>query len=86
MPKILCVDDVPDNLKLLGSDLEDEGFEVVTASDGALALEELDRTDFSAVILDWMMPASRESKRSNESVSSTRTSSFRHHGHRAQRD
>lgn len=56
MVKILCVDDVPDNLKLLQADLEDEGYDVATACDGSDALAQLEKTNFSAVILDWMMP------------------------------
>ena len=56
MSRILCVDDVAENLKLLECDLEDEGFEVVTASGGAEALELISTKVFSAVILDWMMP------------------------------
>ena len=56
MARILCVDDVPDNLKLLREDLEDEGYEVVTVYDGSQALEKLAEGDFAAVILDWMMP------------------------------
>lgn len=56
MAKILCVDDLPDNLKLLQADLEDEGYEVVTAADGSEALAVLEKMKVSAVILDWMMP------------------------------
>ena len=44
MPKVLVVDDVPDNVKLLACELEDDGYEVVTASDGPEALEVAART------------------------------------------
>ena len=56
MTRVLCVDDVPDNLTLLQADLEDEGYEVETAADGFEALEKLKNSDYDAVILDWMMP------------------------------
>ena len=54
--KILCVDDVQDNLKLLQVDLEDEGYVVATAESGEAALAMLEAEEFHAIILDWMMP------------------------------
>ena len=54
--KILCVDDIDDNLRLLRADLEDEGFVVETAHNGKAALESIERDPPAAVILDWMMP------------------------------
>ena len=54
-PKILVVDDTPDNLFLMGALLEDQ-YEVKTAESGAAALEVV-RTDPPALILlDIMMP------------------------------
>lgn len=55
-PLILCVDDVPDNLLLLSQELEDEGYRVETASDGAQALEMVEALSPDAVLLDWQLP------------------------------
>ena len=54
--KVLIVDDVPDNVKLLAYCLADEGYQVVEASSGpeAIRLANLERPD--AVLLDVMMP------------------------------
>ncbi len=55
--RILIADDDPAALLLLESALEDWGYEVVTARDGAEAWELLRRSDAPPlVILDWMMP------------------------------
>lgn len=54
--KILVVDDVPDNLKLLEADLEDFGYEVATAMDGNQALQVFERTHPDLVLLDIRMP------------------------------
>ena len=55
-PKILVVDDLPQNVKLLSDLLSVKGYAVATAASGAEALEkvETDRTDL--VLLDVMMP------------------------------
>lgn len=50
------MDDVPDNLLLLRHELEDEGFEVVTATDGLEAMEKIESLKPGAVLLDWQMP------------------------------
>ncbi|MCB1008508.1 MAG: response regulator [Acidobacteria bacterium] len=55
-PRILAVDDQPENLELLGALLGDEGFEVRFARDGVAALEEVERSRPHAVLLDIMMP------------------------------
>ena len=55
-PKILVVDDEPDVVTLIERSLKVEGFEVVTAYDGILALDlaETDKPDL--ILLDIMMP------------------------------
>lgn len=54
--RILVVDDVPANVKLLEVRLLAEYFEVLTASDGKTALEICDREKVDVVLLDVMMP------------------------------
>ncbi|MEO3999812.1 PleD family two-component system response regulator [Mesorhizobium sp. CAU 1732] len=54
--RILVVDDVPANVKLLEVRLLAEYFEVVTAFSGADALETCENTKIDVVLLDVMMP------------------------------
>jgi DNA-binding response OmpR family regulator len=56
MPKILVVDDEPDNVGLLRVVLRRHGFEVVEACNGldGLILAEVEAPD--AIVLDWMLP------------------------------
>ncbi len=54
--KILIVDDDPIALELLRHALENSGYEVESASDGAAALRRVDREGFRFVITDWEMP------------------------------
>jgi two-component system cell cycle response regulator len=54
--RILVVDDVPTNLKLLEVRLAAEYFEVILASNGAQALEICERGHCDIVLLDVMMP------------------------------
>ncbi len=56
LPVVLIVDDIPENLKLLGNILKKEGFAILTALSGkqALALAESKKVDL--IILDVMMP------------------------------
>jgi DNA-binding response OmpR family regulator len=54
--RILVVDDEPDILELVGFHLEQAGFEVLTASSGARALEQLRATRPSLAVLDIMLP------------------------------
>lgn len=54
--RILVVDDVADNLFLLQTILELEGYEIETASDGYLALAKLEDSQPDLVLLDVMMP------------------------------
>ena len=56
MPKVLVVDDVPDNVKLLAYELSDHGYEVVTAHDGPKALRLARETLPDVILLDVMMP------------------------------
>jgi adenylate cyclase len=56
MQKILVVDDVPVNVKLLADVLAVKGYAVVTASNGPEALEKIDKEQPGLVLLDVMMP------------------------------
>jgi adenylate cyclase len=55
-PLILVVDDVPDNVDILQMRLENQGYEVVTAEDGAEALNKTRELLPDLVLLDIMMP------------------------------
>lgn len=54
--RVLIVDDVMPNLRLLQAKLDREYFEVVTAQSGAEALEKIAREHPDIVLLDVMMP------------------------------
>ncbi|MBE9248242.1 HAMP domain-containing histidine kinase [Dolichospermum sp. LEGE 00240] len=54
--RILSVDDVPDNLTLLRTILEIEGYEIDGATDGKMALEKVIKSPPDLIILDVMMP------------------------------
>src|SRR3982074_2693703 len=54
--RILVVDDVPANVKLLEARLSAEYFDVLTASNGAEALEICARAECDIILLDVMMP------------------------------
>jgi adenylate cyclase len=55
-PKILVVDDVPENARLLEAVLVPRGYDVVIAHDGAEALARVDREEPDLILLDVMMP------------------------------
>ena len=55
-PVILCVDDVPANLKLLENILVPRGYEVVSAANGEDALKKVKTQTLDLVLLDLMMP------------------------------
>ena len=55
-PRILAVDDVPDNLEILRVRLESEGYGVVTAADGDEALAKARELTPDLVLLDILMP------------------------------
>lgn len=54
--QILIVDDVADNLFLLQTVLETEGYLVESATDGAIALRQFQDSPPDLVLLDIMMP------------------------------
>jgi len=56
LAKILVVDDETDVLGLMDWVLSAEGYEVVLARDGVIALDLMDEYCFDLVILDVMMP------------------------------
>jgi adenylate cyclase len=55
-PKILVVDDVPENVRLLEAVLVSRGYEVVTANDGRAALERVQTAEPDLILLDVIMP------------------------------
>ena len=54
--KILVVDDSPDNVFLIKTILEEEGYEVSTAENGHKALTRIVESTFDLILLDLMMP------------------------------
>ena len=56
MTKILVVDDAGDMLNLVIDDLTDDGFDVISAENGASALELIYQEQPDVVLLDPMMP------------------------------
>ena len=54
--RILVVDDYPENVRLLEAVLEPDGYEIVSATDGATALELALSAEPDLVLLDVMMP------------------------------
>jgi len=54
--RILVVDDVPENVRLLEAVLETQGYDVVTATDGQAALDLALSANPDLVLLDLMMP------------------------------
>lgn len=55
-PLILLVDDVPENLQLLGNTLQEENYEIAVASCGADALNFVNEVQPDLILLDVMMP------------------------------
>jgi two-component system phosphate regulon response regulator PhoB len=55
-PKILVVDDEPDAIELITFNLQNAGFQVVTADDGAAALRKARSTAPDLIVLDLMLP------------------------------
>jgi CheY-like chemotaxis protein len=56
MARILVVDDEPAILNLLDNVLRDEGYQVVVADDGVVAIQVLTHTGVDLIITDTMMP------------------------------
>lgn len=56
MPRVLCVDDEPKNLKLLEAMLLPRGYDIVFASNGQEALEKIKTEQIDLCLLDVMMP------------------------------
>ena len=56
MAKVLVVDDMPDNVKLLNYDLSDSGFKVLSAESGKDALEQARNQQPDVILLDVAMP------------------------------
>ena len=54
--KILVVDDIPENVRLLEAVLVPRGYEVVTARDGLEALDLVEKEEPDLILLDVMMP------------------------------
>ncbi|MBC8266920.1 MAG: response regulator transcription factor [Flavobacteriales bacterium] len=54
--KILLVDDEPDILEIIGYNLKKEGYEIFTAEDGIIAIEQAKKHQPHLIILDVMMP------------------------------
>ena len=55
-PNILIVDDVLDNLKVLGNILKSEGYKVKAVLNGAMALQVTEKEKPDLILLDIMMP------------------------------
>jgi two-component system alkaline phosphatase synthesis response regulator PhoP len=54
--KILIADDEPDILEIIQFNLQQEGYEVITAKNGEEAIEKAKKTSPDLIILDIMMP------------------------------
>jgi two-component system alkaline phosphatase synthesis response regulator PhoP len=54
--RILIADDEPDILEILSYNLENDGYQVITASDGNEAIEKAENHRPHLIILDMMMP------------------------------
>ena len=55
-PKVLVVDDAPQILRLVRSNLEKEGFKILTAADGEQAISQAEMNELDLILLDVMMP------------------------------
>jgi len=55
-PRILVVDDTPENLEIMGMRLQAHGYDIVTAVDGEDALVKVDALMPDLILLDIMMP------------------------------
>jgi diguanylate cyclase (GGDEF)-like protein len=55
-PSILIVDDVPKNIQVAASILQENGYQMAFAQDGRTALEQIEAKRFDLILLDIMMP------------------------------
>ncbi len=58
-PTILVIEDDPSTLQVLRLTLRSAGFEVIGVTNGAQALQELDRSQIAVVMLDLGLPDGR---------------------------
>lgn len=56
IPNILIVDDIPDNLRVLGGILKEEGYKIRPVLNGELALQVAEKEKPDLILLDIMMP------------------------------
>ena len=56
VPNILIVDDVPDNLKVLGNILKPDGYRIRSVLNGEIALQVTEKEKPDLILLDIMMP------------------------------
>ena len=54
--KLLIIDDMPENIKVLGSSLDRQGYIISFATSGEQALEMVKKGKFDLILLDIMMP------------------------------
>jgi diguanylate cyclase (GGDEF)-like protein len=54
--RILIVDDVPQNIQLVASNLQPEGYQLAFAQNGTEAISQIEEGNFDLVLLDVMMP------------------------------
>ena len=83
--RILVVDDVPENVRLLEAVLLPRGYDVVSAADGRAALELAGSTQPDLVLLDVMMRGSTDTRSVACSGSARRRRPPGDHGHRERR-
>jgi DNA-binding response OmpR family regulator len=55
-PKVLIVDDEPNNVDFLEQALEDSGYQLITATNGQEALDKIQSEQPDLILLDLMMP------------------------------
>ena len=70
--RILVVDDVPENVRLLEAVLAPRGYDVVSATDGGAALELAESAKPDLVLLDVMMPSPTATPSAGGSASARR--------------
>jgi response regulator RpfG family c-di-GMP phosphodiesterase len=56
IPKILCVDDEPLNVSLLEAMLSQRGYDVITACNGPMAMQQIQNNRIDICLMDVMMP------------------------------